>query len=114
MDDDDNTNKIIIMGVRHRRADRSHFHLDGLVWLATDIERSRLAISVKDGRCAGSGAQHSSISFLHSRSQVAGTGGRNVLFTIPPARISKILKFQRINPNKISRVSRPRQGRGNS
>jgi hypothetical protein len=52
---------------------------------ATDIERRRPAISVKAGRCAGSGAQHCSISRLHSGSHDAGTGGLSVLFTIPPA-----------------------------
>ena len=57
-------------------------HLDGL---ACDMERNRPAIWVKDGRCCGSGAQHCSISLLHSGSHVAGMGGLNVLFTIPPA-----------------------------
>lgn len=58
--------------------------------MAADIARRRLAIWVKDGLCAGSGDQHCSISFLHSRSQVTGTGGLNVLFTIPPAKFLHI------------------------
>ncbi len=49
------------------------------------MARSRPAISVNAGRCDGSGAQHCSISLLHSGSHDAGTGGLNVLFTIPPA-----------------------------
>jgi len=50
-------------------------HLDALwpgdlVWTAAVvIMRSRLAISVKDGLTAGFGAQHCSISVLHSISQ---------------------------------------------
>lgn len=66
-------------------------HLDALpcvlVWLAAaDIMRNRLVISVKDGLAAGLGAQHCSISVLHSGSQLLGMVGLNVLFTIPPAR----------------------------
>lgn len=63
-------------------------HLDAfcvLVWLAAAvIMRNRLAISVKDGLAAGLGAQHCSISVLHSESQWSGIVGLNVLFTMPP------------------------------
>lgn len=62
-------------------------HLDAF-WpddlAAADIMRNRLAISVKEGLAAGLGAQHCSISFLHSESQWFGIVGLNVLFTIPP------------------------------
>jgi len=62
-----------------------------LVWLAAaDIMRKRLAISVKDGLTAGLGAQHCSISVLHSGSQLLGMVGLNVLFTIPPVRETQI------------------------
>lgn len=53
---------------------------------ATDMARSLPAISVNAGRCAGSGAQHCSMSLLHSGSHDAGTGGLSVLFTMPPAK----------------------------
>lgn len=52
-----------------------NFHLDALwpcalVWLAAVvITRKQLAISVNDGLAAGLGAQHCSISVLHSGSQ---------------------------------------------
>ena len=56
-----------------RCQDNNVTHLDALlpcvlVWLAAaaDIMRKRLAISVKDGLAAGLGAQHCSISVLHS------------------------------------------------
>jgi len=49
------------------------------------MARKRLAISVNDGRAMGSGAQHCSISNLHSGSQKLGTGGLKVLLTMPPA-----------------------------
>ena len=48
------------------------------------MERNPLAISEKEGLSDGSDDQHLSISNLHSGSQDSGTGGRNVLFTIPP------------------------------
>lgn len=65
------------------------FHFDCLVCAveATDIARNVPATSVKDGRWAGSGAQHCSISLFQPRSQFGGTGGLSVLFTIPPASI---------------------------
>lgn len=56
-----------------------------LVWSAADITRNLFVISVNDGRAAGSGDQHCSISFRHSGSQQSGTGGRRVLFIIPPS-----------------------------
>lgn len=68
----------------------SLIHLDGLFpcgfvsVAAADIMRKRLAICVKEGLATGFGAQHSSISVFHSRSQWLGMAGRNVLFTIPP------------------------------
>jgi len=40
---------------------------------------------VKDGRAAGFGAQHCSISLFHSGSQKLGMEGLSVLFTMPPA-----------------------------
>lgn len=55
-----------------------------LSWVTIAICRRRPAISVKHGRTVGSGAQHSSISLLHSGSQELGMGGLRVLFTIPP------------------------------
>lgn len=60
------------------------------VWLeaAADIMRKRLAISVKEGLAIGLGAQHSSISVLHSRSHSLGIVGLNILFTIPPAQFN--------------------------
>lgn len=48
------------------------------------IDRNSFAISVKLGLSDGSADQHLSIIDLHSRSQDSGTGGRNVLLTIPP------------------------------
>lgn len=53
------------------------------------MARKRLAISVKDGRAVGSGAQHCSISILHSGSQKFGMCGLKVLFTMPPAYMVK-------------------------
>ena len=50
------------------------------------MSRKRLVISVNDGRAKGSGAQHCSISNLHSESQKLGTGGLRVLLTMPPAK----------------------------
>jgi len=69
------------------------------------MERSRPAISVKAGRCAGSGAQHCSMSLLHSGSHEAGTGGLSVLFTMPPAkevlRVTHVLTDQRKKKTRI-------------
>lgn len=61
----------------------------GFVCVAADITRRRLAISVKDGRAVGSGAQHCSIRLLHSVSQELGTGGLSVLLTMPPEYVWK-------------------------
>jgi len=81
-------------------------YLVALAWFAaTDMERSRPAISVKAGRCAGSGAQHCSMSLLHSGSHEAGTGGLSVLFTMPPAkevlRVTHVLTDQRKKKTRI-------------
>lgn len=75
-----------------------------LAWFAaTDMARSRPAISVNAGRCDGSGAQHCSISLLHSGSHEAGTGGLNVLFTIPPARgVSRGQSYMLMDEDNIS------------
>lgn len=48
------------------------------------MDLSSLAISVKLGLSNGSEDQHLSISDLQSGSQDSGTGGLNVLLTIPP------------------------------
>jgi hypothetical protein len=49
------------------------------------MARRLLPISVKLGLSDGSADQHCSINALHWGSQDSGTGGRSVLFTIPPA-----------------------------
>lgn len=65
-----------------------------LVWpAAVDITRNRPAISVKDGLTAGLGAQHCSINLFQSGSQKFGMAGLKVLFTIPPAHMEKIDRF---------------------
>ena len=74
---------------RNRRLESSYFAAAAaaLAWFAAaDMDLSRPAISVKAGRCEGSGDQHCSISLRHSGSQFAGTGGLSVLFTMPPGR----------------------------
>jgi len=48
------------------------------------MARRLLPISVKLGLSDGSADQHCSINALHWESQDSGTGGRSVLFTIPP------------------------------
>ena len=77
-------------------------HLFAFAWFAaTDMARSLPAISVKAGRCAGSGAQHCSMSLLHSGSHDAGTGGLSVLFTMPPAKgIPKVIHVLTARRNK--------------
>jgi hypothetical protein len=57
------------------------------------MERSRFTTSVKLGRSDGSVAQHCSISALHSRSHVSGTGGRRVLLTMPPEKGTVCVKL---------------------
>ena len=76
----------------------------GFVWMAVDINRRRLAISVKDGLAAGSGAQHCSISLLHSGSQELGTGGLSVLLTMPPDMFGKrtsVIRGQTVSKSQI-------------
>jgi hypothetical protein len=70
------------------------------------MTRKRLVISVNDGRAKGSGAQHCSISNLHSESQKLGTGGLRVLLTMPPAkeRVHSTTAKRRVN-NKAIPVS---------
>jgi hypothetical protein len=48
------------------------------------MARRFVPTSVKLGLAEGSADQHCSISDLHWGSQDSGTGGRSVLFTIPP------------------------------
>ena len=48
------------------------------------MARNLLTTSVKLGLSDGSANQHCSISELHCGSHDSGTGGRRVLFTIPP------------------------------
>lgn len=48
------------------------------------MDRNSFAISVKHGLSDGSDDQHLSMSDLQSGLHESGTGGRNVLLTIPP------------------------------
>lgn len=55
---------------------------------ASDIARNSLAISENDGLFIGSDDQHLSIKERHPGSHQEGIGGRNVLLTMPPARMA--------------------------
>lgn len=73
------------------------------VAVVLDMSLNRSVISVNEGLWEGSWVQQSSISFLHSASQRSGMGGLRVLFTIPPARMSRMShsKLKAIRGRKI-------------
>jgi hypothetical protein len=52
------------------------------------MARNSLAISENNGLSAGSDDQHLSINDRHPGSHQVGMGGRNVLFTMPPAKMT--------------------------